>query len=455
MNQYVNKPVTLARFWFLSWPLVLMSLSTISMNAIDALILSRLSVNAFNAVSGATAYLQWVQQPFIMLILGAQIFSGIRLKKHQSLMKHAQPLVQMMLITTVLAIPLGLFCAYFFPQLVFEGYNNHIMSDLVGRYFNIIVLFTWLVPLSAGFAGIFHSQGSTGLVSICYVICQILNAGLNVVLIWGVQGVIPSMGVAGAAYATVCSQFVFCVTLGVIAYRQSNGTIFNSLYQMERSLIRISFEYGLGMFLRKIVGSTFFMMSAHLIYSMDSKGYILIYSLGSWLTRILHPFAKSIEDGLKIYFSALVGAGRFKCVYVLIRHAMTIITIASISVFLMMLSFRDLAFWWFEIHEGLLTEANVVWMIIPVWFFVVECVKIPSALLTVMKDNLFLTVSAAFDSIFMLYVPIYVCTQYYPANPELIWLSIALGVVINGVMRGVRLRYKLSEKPYESVFKKK
>ena len=277
MNQYVNEPVTLARFWFLSWPLVLMSLSTISMNAIDALILSRWSVDAFNAVSGATAYIQWVQQPFIMLILGAQIFSGIRLKKHQDHLKHAKPLVQMMVIMMVLAIPLGLCCAYFFPQILFEGYNNATMSALVTRYFNIIVLFTWLVPLSAGFAGMFHSQGSTGLVSICYMMCQVLNAGLNILLIWGVKGVIPSMGVSGAAYATVCSQFVFCVILAVIAYKQSGGTIFQSLRKMEHGLNRVSFDYGLGMFLRKIVGSTFFMMSAHLIYSMDSKGYILIY----------------------------------------------------------------------------------------------------------------------------------------------------------------------------------
>ena len=94
-------------------------------------------------------------------------------------------------------------------------------------------------------------------------------------------------------------------------------------------------------------------------------------------------------------------------------------------------------------------------MIIPTWFFVVEIVKIPSALLTVMKDNLFLTASAAFDSIFMLYVPIYVCPYYFPTNPELIWLSIAIGVVINAVTRGIRLHYKLSETAHEGESKKK
>lgn len=191
------KQASFGEFISLSLPLMISSLSVMSMIFVDRLMLGHYSTEAFNAAVNATTFgwsfvLGWMVLASISEVFVAQ-YNGAGAKE-----KIGEPVWQM--------IWLSLFSILFFIPLSIWGgkiaYRDLPEFSIAQNYFSWMMGFGPTVPLYAALCGFFVGRGKTKLITGLAIGANLLNALLDWILIFGFEGWIPSLGATGAAIAT-------------------------------------------------------------------------------------------------------------------------------------------------------------------------------------------------------------------------------------------------------------
>lgn len=208
---------SLREMWCIAFPLMLSSLSVMAMLFVDRILLAHYSTAAMNAAANATT-LGWAfLVGWMMLASIAEVFvaqnNGAGRKD-----KLAEPVWQMIWLSGVSVfcfIPLSIAGAELF-------YGTSEDMQMARSYFSWMMAFGPSAPLYGALCSFFIGQGKTRLVTTLAVIANLVNAGLDVVLIFGIEGIVPSMGVTGAAIATSGSLMFQAGILCYFFLRKSN-----------------------------------------------------------------------------------------------------------------------------------------------------------------------------------------------------------------------------------------
>ena len=208
----------------LALPLMLSSLSVTTMLLADRWFLAHYSIAAHNAavvatVLGWACILGWVILANITQVFVAQ-FHGGDLRQQMGV-----PVWQMFWLSIVSI-------AFFLPLSLWGSvwiYGNGPETAYERDYFRIMLLFGPFYPLYAALCGFFIGQGKTRLVISIVVIANIINIVLDSLLIFGVEGWIPSFGIKGAAIATSLATIIQAAILSVAffskTHREQHGTL--------------------------------------------------------------------------------------------------------------------------------------------------------------------------------------------------------------------------------------
>ncbi len=115
----------------------------------------------------------------------------------------------------VLASVLILAISYPFAKEIFQFYNaSGVVLEYCIRYFKIRIFgFPFSLFVFAIF-GIFRGLQNTFYPMIIAIIGALLNIVLDIVLVYGIDGIIPAMYIEGAAYASVLAQ----ITMAILAF---------------------------------------------------------------------------------------------------------------------------------------------------------------------------------------------------------------------------------------------
>ncbi len=210
-------PGSLRELFQISVPLMVSSLAMLAMLFVDRLFLAQYSMDAHNAaVNGATlgwaCLMGWIAIASISEVFVAQ-YNGA--KEHHRM---GNPVWQM--------IWFSLFSFAFFFPLSWWGtdwiYGSNPSFALTKDYFRLIMLFGPSYCLYGAITGFFIAQGKTHLITILAIGANLLNALLDWLLIFGVEGWIPSFGVKGAAIATNIGELVQIGILFALFLRKKN-----------------------------------------------------------------------------------------------------------------------------------------------------------------------------------------------------------------------------------------
>lgn len=193
--------------WKIAWPMMISIFFYTLYNLVDAFWVSKISAEAVAAVSVSQISL------FIMmsLAMGLMVGSGVIMAMHigaNNLKEAERVLGQSFVLSTIAAIIFTTISLIFrHPILVASGATGSIYGPAL-EYFTITAggsfLLFWLMTVMFAF----NSQGDTTSLTKLFAISTIVNVVLDPVFIFGF-GWIPSMGIAGAAYATLISMVVF------------------------------------------------------------------------------------------------------------------------------------------------------------------------------------------------------------------------------------------------------
>lgn len=212
-----HSPGSLRELWKLSFPLMLTQLSVMMMTFTDRWLLANFSVDAHNAAVAATT-LGWA------LICGWIVLAGIAevfvAQYNGAGQKHrlGEPVWQMLwfsLFSVLFFLPAAHFITLW-------TYGTGPDTVLERDYLGIMLLFGPFYAAQAALCGFFVGQGKTRLITSVVVVANVLNMFLDWVMIFGVEGWVPQMGVKGAAIATSMAVIFQMFVLGAVFLNKKN-----------------------------------------------------------------------------------------------------------------------------------------------------------------------------------------------------------------------------------------
>ena len=284
-------------------PLVLSSMSSSLMFVIDRLILAYYSVDAMNAAAIGGNFAAIFCLLLVCIAGTTEVFVGQYngAQKHERIANPVWQMIYFVLLTIFVLVPVGMYSdkINLFP----ECYSNDGIP-----YQRILVYFCWVPALTAAITGFFVGRGETKIITFIVVIGSLVNAVLDVILVFGYKNIIPRLGCKGAAIATVTSEFLQTAILACKFLNKKNRTLYktDSLPMFDKNL----FFRGIKIGLPTAIGRSAEMLAWYLVCSMlghVSKDLATAYTIGVTIYIMFAFICEGITKGTAAISANFIG----------------------------------------------------------------------------------------------------------------------------------------------------
>ncbi|MBQ1194453.1 MAG: MATE family efflux transporter [Lachnospiraceae bacterium] len=293
----------------ITWPIFVETFLFMLLGTVDVFMLSQYSDDAVGAVGVVNQVVGTAGLVFTIITSGTSIICAqyIGAKKNDD---EKNRLVGAALqVNSIMGIILSIVMFVFAKQFLnFMELDSELMDEGMA-YMCIVGGFVFVQAVGNTFSAILRSYGETKICMVVTVVMNLLNVGLNYILIFG-AGPIPSMGVAGAAVSTTISKIVAMVALGIIMFKKvirefKPKHLFNFNLLELGKILKIgipsageSISYNLAcIIITKIVSSI-------------GKNAVIANSYISTVTNYNYLFAVAIAQGTAIMIGWKIGAGK-------------------------------------------------------------------------------------------------------------------------------------------------
>lgn len=334
--QLTQHPIgSIREFFSLSWPLMLGIISHTLMMFVDRLFLAHYDSLALNAVSSSSlAYYAVVALP-----LGVAAIAEVLVGRQHGENQFAKIGTIVWSISALVAFvtPILWLIAATAPQTLFAGSGNEHYETI---YFQILLLFAPIHLLQIVLVSFFIAIGKVRIVTAAALFGNIVNIILAYPLIFGVDG-IPSLGIAGAAWATGIAQFVQLMFLSALFLNKSNRTQYNShKCKLDFAKMRESLHIGIPSGLGQVMELSCHFLFLRMVLSVGPEQMTIlavvqsIYILISFITQAQSKTAGAIV-------SNLLGGKAFHFIPKVLRSALTMHSSFALVLFALVCFFPE------------------------------------------------------------------------------------------------------------------
>lgn len=316
---------------YLAFPIILTTLSSSLLNLSDRLFLSHYSAEAWKASTVAGDLSFFFQMFCILLVVTAQVFVGQYHGGNKS--EKIGPLIWQMIwfsfLSMIITYPISLFSESFF-----HGTEIEAPATL---YFRCLTLSNFLYPLAAALSTFFLGRGKTKIILISNISIHIVNILLDYLLIFGVKGIIPPLGILGAAIATIVSEATLCMILYTFfIHKKYVHTYRTDLRKLDKKMLWEVLKVGIPRACGRAM-VIFTWNAAARIMVVKGGDFLLSRTLGTSLFAIFSFINQGMGQAILILASNLIGANWDNELRKLIKNAyiflLGIIVILTIPLF--------------------------------------------------------------------------------------------------------------------------
>ena len=347
---------SLKEVWNVSFSLMVMFFSMMTMTFIDRLYLANYSQAALTAAASVGTLcwaltLGWSTLSMMSEVFVAQ-FNGAKL--YQRL---GEPVWQTLWIA---------FLSFFFfiPISLIGGVslrNAGMLNHFEASFFQWSMLFAPIQVILTAFSGFYIGQGKTRIVKWLAVLGNTVNIILDPIFIFGVPGYFPSLGIAGAAIATAIGFFIQVVILAFLFFHRKNAQQFGTRnYRLIPELLFKCLKVGTPPALFVL----FELLGWAIFYWMMSKigtVHIVVASVCQSILLLFLFFGLGLEKGVAAVAGNLIGARKLEKVSRVARSGVLLVSIfASITLLLFTLFPDALITWFFNNPEALETDQSIL-----------------------------------------------------------------------------------------------
>jgi putative MATE family efflux protein len=304
----------LKKLIILAIPIMGTSLIQTAYSLTDMIWIGTLGSRAVTAV-GAVGFFTWFAFAFITIPqIGAAV--GVSQSVGRKDIKEAKSYIRHSLqLNIVLAILYGATMIIFRKQLI--GFFNIKGDDIVHMAINYLVIisggmiFFFLPPV---FTAIFNGHGDSRTPFRINTVGLMVNMILDPILILGL-GPFPSMGVKGAAIATIFAQFVVTIIfILVITKKTDYFTSLNFLQKPDWNHMRKIVKFGLPVAVQSGVFTFIAMIIARILSRWGSTP-IAVQSVGAQIESISWMTAGGFQTALSAFVGQNFGAEKWDRIY--------------------------------------------------------------------------------------------------------------------------------------------
>ena len=437
--------------WSVSYPMMVSFFSMMLMIFVDRIFLSLYSTNAFNA-SAQAGTLAWgfilgwttlasMSEVFVSQFNGAKRFSLV-----------GSPVWQMIwltLLSYLFYIPLAIWGS----PLIYDPKLNPNEYD----FFRFLMFFGPIFSLTPAIGGFYVGQGKTQIMQWMAILGNLINIILDPIFIFGFQGIIPSMGIRGAAIATGIGSFIQALFLFIIFLRKEHRQNFNTLnWAFNKSLffrsIRIGLPPAVFVCLELMGWAIFYHLMAQI-----SAVHIFVATVCQTILILFLFFGMGVEKGAIALTGNFIGEGERSKVPTVLYSGIKLISIFTFISALFLIVYPYPLIDWFLQNPSLLDpslnnlEFNLletkllirIGLIFTTLYILLENIRwMLNGILTAAGDTLFLLISGALTVWFLLLIPTYLFIVIPKASiiySFIIWIvysAIATGVIFLRFLQG-------------------
>ncbi len=420
------KEGSIRELWSISFPLMMSELSIMLMLFVDRLLLAKYSQEAFNAAVSASTLgwafvFGWLILTNISEVFVAQNNGAKRYDKIGS------PVWQMIWLSLASLL-------FFVPLCLWGGDLFYGLSDsysLQKKYLHWMLIFGPSFPLYGALTGFFVGRGKVLVITWLSIIANVINASLDVLLIFGVEGWIPPLGVTGAAIATSGSQIFQALVLAAIFLAPANRTRFNTWnykfnWDLFKKCIRIGGPMALfGTF--EILGWAVY----YLIMTWAGTSYITIAGICQSLVILFFFFGEGVGKGVSTIAGNFIGAKKSDSIYKTVRSGFKLHLLFFTLLLIGFYFFADdLAAQFVNVPEESLSPQFLRSLQVCVYFVLLYLLfewlrLLYMGVLTAAGDTFFLLIAGATSIWLFLVVPVYVGVIHFHLSIEIAQLITA------------------------------
>lgn len=415
MSSSVFKSFNTYAAFRISFPLMLSALSSNMMLFFGRFVLAKYDMDAMNAAASTILVCNIFQIAGLSITTIAEVFVG----QHNgagNLNRVSNAVWQMIwfsLILIFIFIPIALWGGEYLIAKKFR---------ILGLpYFQITMLFGFLVPLLGALTSFFVGTGNTMPLIISAVIANMVNGFLNITLVFGWGALISPMGVNGAAVATGIALFLQVLFLFAVFWSPFNNGKYKTrllhfdIFQMLQCL-KIGAPNALGRIL-EIAGW------ATLVAYLSTKGdsYITVQTLCHSLIIMFMFTVEGLSKGVTAMVANAIGQGALRSVNQIVRSAANVLIIILIILWIVL---------WYAPEETLLKLMNQTQFLdrdliqqvslafkgLWVYFAFNGLGLIIWGVLTAGGDTKFIMWTNTLSTWFFAVIPIYIWVAYFPST---------------------------------------
>ncbi|MCF7853018.1 MAG: MATE family efflux transporter [Simkaniaceae bacterium] len=321
--------------WKVSYPLMISFMSTFLMLFVDRLFLAYYDKSALNAAatSGTLAWsliLTWMTLAALVEVFVAQYNGAQRFKEI------AKPIWQMIWLATF-SILFFASSALWITKLIYSSPEQSYQRD----YFQWLMLSGPFAVLLSGISAFYVGQGKAQIVKWLSIIGNLVNVLLDPILIFGIKGVVPSLGIKGAAIATGLGYAVQAAIILFFFLRKSNRDTYNThLCTFDFSLLKRCIKIGTP----PAIFAGLEVLAWALFYSMMetvSPEHIFVCSVCQSIEILFLFFCFGLEKGVAAIAGNLIGANKQDQLKKLAKSARKLIFYFSIFIILTTIIYPD------------------------------------------------------------------------------------------------------------------
>ena len=304
-------------------------------NMVDTIIVGRYLGESALAGVGSTGTLIFFTLALIMGLCngaGLIIAQCFGCNDTQNMKKSIVSLIWLTSILTIIVTLLGVFCSKYFLKLL------KVPEDVIGyseEYLRIIYIFVVGSVAYNGAASILRSIGDSRTPLIALIIASILNIGLDLLFILKYD-----MGVSGAAYATVISQFLSSVIcIGYIIKRRREIGLTQMNFRPNWESLTLIFRTGFPSAFQSSMIALGGMSVQRLVNSYGAS-VMAAYVAANRVDSVAIQVIVSIGTALSVFTGQNMGQENFKRIHEGLKKTLVLMVGSSITIAVLVLIFR-------------------------------------------------------------------------------------------------------------------
>lgn len=405
----------------LFFPLLSVSFCNYLFLLVEKLFLARLSFVSMEAAVNVSYACHIFQGTTVALAMMAQVFVGrwYGAREFSLIGPGIWQFIWFSVFSMAITVPMSLTYGAWY----FRGTD---IETLGLPYFYFLVGFNFLYPLSAVLSCFFLGQGRTRFVLLANLFAQLLKIGLAYLLIFGVEGWVPSQGILGGAISTVCAQGLFCLLLGAVFLGRSSRAMFHSHeWRFSFSFFMDCMYPGLLRAVNRILNFTSWASIAHLMLAKGGD-YLLVLSLGGVLSLFLPFLAEAVCQAQTAIVSYLMGAKRYTHLWASVRSGFCLVLILCLIMGIPFILFPLKTFGWL-FPDIVLDASSIQKVFLGVWlsFTFVTITAIPLSFVLSAKDMMFSCIMG-FVNWLNGFLLMYVALEKIGISYQYFWITLGL-----------------------------